>query len=332
MEWINQSVNFPDPTEGTRGIRVLEKANPQTLLDLCLALGEYADAAPDLLSKAGRRRAARVGNFLPRKACQVDLVVRIWTGLRPSVVELIEVADGAHFDPAIPTMWAIDNGYRIHVPAPAMKHRKRGIHRLGRGSILSRSGRGRRSQPESRGYDFLIVDPSAVRVISDYLENGWRQAIPVLENRTRRLLLSRNGDRFADDSFGHAVHGITMHAIEAYRVRHGVTLPRLPRNAHRHVIGEYLRRYDSSQPFKSWYLTHSPCKGSDRNYGDHEAAALRAAIAAVLEGQLPIAEQLAAERARNAAKIDELLALVGSMARQLAQRQVDGPSAPGVPD
>lgn len=76
-----------------------------------------------------------------------------------------------------------------------------------------------------------------------------------------------------------------------YKKRMGIELPPLELYAHRHVIGEFLNRHVPGGKLKTWYLTHSPGKGSDNEYGDDDAAFLRRCISEVLEGVPPLHEQ-----------------------------------------
>lgn len=274
-EWVEDEIDFPEAEESMRGSRVLTLAKtPLALLEQARMFAAYAALTEPL---SGRRAS---GFYLPRKSCQLDVLIRTETGLRPENIDELDV----FFDQPDASqcgIWKLPDGrYRISIPYRRMKQHKR------------RRGASKKQSSGRRPYVFDLVRPETIAALDDYLDHGWRHARSVKEGRTRRLLLNRAGEPFRRGTLRCTFIDVRGKARLAWeRSRPTPPPPALDRYSHRHLVGEFLRRHIPAGMLKTWYLTHRSDKKSDRCYGDDDAALLRECIGEILDGKPSRPEQ-----------------------------------------
>lgn len=286
--WAEDEFDFPERGESLRGTRVVELAgSPDVFMDWGEAWNQYASNAPTI---AAHPRKADSGFYLPRKSCEVELRIRVETGLRPENVDELDVVDGPAASNVASTIWKNPDGtYGIAVSMHLMKQHKR--RRFGASRRSATPAQAGRATAARRCYRFILERPETIAALDEYLSNGWKHARDVVSGETRRLLLNRGGHPFRPGEVGDTYCDMRPRAAALYRKKTGKVLPPLDRYAHRHVLGAALERHVPGSALKTQYLTHRISRGSDVFYGDDDARFLRTCLSEILDGKPPRPEQ-----------------------------------------
>ncbi|MEQ8820988.1 MAG: hypothetical protein RLY93_12160 [Sumerlaeia bacterium] len=275
-ELAETEMTLPSPNESDRGREAVKRlGSPAMFLEIGEALGHYADHYPRL------NETRSSGHYLPAKGYQVHLSLRLETGLRPGAVSLLRYFDHEPDEVLWPSIFPGENAcYQLAIPRRDMKQHKKAL-------ILSER------RPCVKPYRFFVIRPETARAMREYLES-WHFAEAVLAKRTNCLFLTMTGEPFKnlrDDAFMTSFRDAYPRIAAYTRGKTDQTLPVLKPYDHRHVMGEFLARHMPGGKLKTWYLTHHIDKGSDRHYGDQDAAFLRQCVSDVLDGVPPLHEQ-----------------------------------------
>jgi len=141
----------------------------------------------------------------------------------------------------------------------------------------------------------------------------------VAAGRTSALYLNREGEAYKRGGFCNSYIAKKHFASRDCERRTGEKIPLLDRYAHRHLMGEFLRRHIPGGNLKAWYLTHRSDSGSDRNYGDDDAALLRECIDEILSGRPPRPAQETQRWAQQTGQLDRVQASLNSLNDQLRE-------------
>ncbi|MGI8908126.1 MAG: hypothetical protein ACR2IE_16755 [Candidatus Sumerlaeaceae bacterium] len=275
---VEESIDFPESGASMRGTYAVQLAgSPIVFLEWAAAFRMYAAQSSWLDAEQG------TGFYLPRKSCELDVLIRAETGLRPGNVEQLNYLRSIPTHPdklPLPAIYRLKNGnYVVCIPFGMMKQHKK------------KAKRKTRHTTARRPYEFLLELPETVHALDEYIEHGWQHADGVRHGKTQRLFLGRTGHpiRCMRTKFAEA----RAKASGVYQAQFGKLLPLLDRYSTRHVISEFLHRHQQGSSLKQWYLTHRSGVGSDNSYGSDDAAFLRKCVHEVLRGVPPLHDQVA---------------------------------------
>jgi len=304
---LAEEIDFPRVGESMKGSDVVRSAgSPLALLKWAEAFDGYAADAPlpTVTNPSGL--------YFPRKCLQLDVLLRTETGLRPDILDSLEVrAVAPPPGHASSVIWWDEQAqyYRIRVPRDCMKQHKR--------SYASTSTAGSVRRGARRPYDFIVWRQQTIHALHEYLSR-WSIARGVAAGTTSSLYLSREGKAYKRGGFCNSYISKKHFAARDWERRTGEKLPLLDRYAHRHLMGEFLGRHIPGGNLKAWYLTHRSDSGSDRNYGDDDAALLRECIDEILSGRPPRPAQEKDRWAQQTEQLDEVQASLNSLNEQLS--------------
>src|SRR5690606_4098504 len=124
VEKVKREIRFISSHESTRGEQALEKGGVKEYMELAEGLGIYAAVAEQLSSK-GKWDKPGAGYYLLRKSAQIDYLIRAETGLRPGVLDMLEIGEESNGRGVWPVVWRGPDGlYRLHVPWVWMKQHR----------------------------------------------------------------------------------------------------------------------------------------------------------------------------------------------------------------
>jgi len=320
---VHREVRFESSKESVRGERALERGGVREMLALADGLGIYADAARKLSDKGtGDKRGA--GHYLVRKSAQVDYLIRMDTGLRPGVVDQLEVADDRGSAGCRPVVWRDEGGlFHLHVPWIWMKQHKAEL--TGTAATFERVTTRDGKKRFMKGFSF-VLRTEVGSAINDYIEHGWRYARAVQSKETRRLLLNSEGRSIVKDerSVGRGstlILGCVREAIEYVRRTEGRELPYFDRYAHRHVIGHYVDLHFPGHQLKTTYLTHTAQKGADWYYGTTDNSLLQECLCELFAGLPSRPEQRRQKEVAQEARMQELQRQLNEVTELLRRQQ-----------
>jgi hypothetical protein len=320
---VNREIRFESSKESTRGEQALEKGGVPEMLLLAEALGIYAEAAPKLSTKKHYEKTG-AGHYLVRKSAQVDLMIRMDTGLRPGVIDHLELAEERNGRGARPVLWKDDNGiYRIRIPWIWMKQHKAGLATTA--AAFDRLVKRDKQKRYMKGFAF-VLRPETGAVIDEYLEHGWQWAREVQSKKTRRLLLNSSGRQMVKDerSLGKGstlLLNCVREAREYIRRTENREIPYFDRYAHRHVVGHFVELHHPGHQLKTTYLTHTSQRGSDWFYGTVDNSLLHECLAEMFSGKPSRAEQQKQREAAQDAQMKDMQRTIEEMAKLLRDQK-----------
>jgi hypothetical protein len=316
---VNRDIRFESSRESTRGEEALEKGGIAEMLLLADGLRTYAEAA-NKLSNKGAWDKPGAGHYLIRKSAQVDLMIRMDTGLRPGVIDYLELAEERNGRGARPVLWKDDSGcYRVHVPWIWMKQHKADL--TANAAAFDRLVKRDKRKRYMKGFSFVLRPETGI-AIDEYIEHGWNWAREVKSKETRRFLLNSSGCHMVKDerSLGRGsmlILNCIRESIEFIRRTEGRDLPYFTRYDHRHVVGHCLELHHPGHQLKTTYLTHTSQKGADWYYGTVDNSLMNECLAELFAGQLSRAEQQKKKEAAQEARMEELQRTIAEMSKLL---------------